>query len=120
MLFETDAEAQLLDKVKVMFRSNVSSSLRELNRQILKRLDIAGGECRVVISFFKEIMMQLNNVCNRPSLFYSKDSLISSSSDYLIRADGKFELLNRILHELQSTADRVLIFLRERLLSMSI
>ena len=52
------------------------------------------------------VIMQLRKVCNHPYLFL-QDWLIDED---LIRASGKFELLNRMLPKLRAAGHRVLIF----------
>lgn len=54
-------------------------------------------------------MMQLRKCCNHPYLFLKNyDDL--GSPEWIVRASGKFELLDRILPKLKYFGHRVLIF----------
>jgi ATP-dependent helicase STH1/SNF2 len=52
-------------------------------------------------------LMQLRKICNHPYLF---DEYQTWNEDNLIRASGKFELLDRIFPKLKATGHRVLLF----------
>lgn len=107
---KTDVEAQLPEKVEIVFRCNMSIWQRVLYRQMRNKLGIAGGAGNVGIRSFNNIMMQLKKVCNHPFLFYHEEELMSLPHEHLIRAAGKFELLDHVLRKLKHTGHRVLIF----------
>lgn len=52
------------------------------------------------------MIMQLRKICNHPYLFID----YFTESEELVRASGKFELLDRILPKLIKTGNRMLIF----------
>lgn len=107
---KTDVEAHLPDKVEIVFRCNMSSWQRVLYRQVRNRLGIASGAGNGSVKSFNNAVMQFKKVCNHPFLFYREDDLMSIPSDFLMRASGKFELLDHVLRKLKRTGHRVLIF----------
>ena len=54
--------------------------------------------------------MQLRKVCNHPYLFLQDDFYNPVARDEILRASGKFELLDRILPKLHRSGHRVLLF----------
>jgi SNF2 family DNA or RNA helicase len=72
--------------------------LRMYHSIISKGLNGEGG--------LNNAIMQLKKVCNHPYLFLQDYYL----DDYLVRAAGKFELLNRMLPKLKAAGHRVLLF----------
>lgn len=107
---KTDVETQLPDKVENVFRCEMSIWQRVLYRQVRGRIGIGAGSGNVGIRSFNNMVMQLKKVCNHPYLFYSEEELMSIPRDYLVRASGKFELLEHCLKKLKRTEHRVLVF----------
>lgn len=107
---KTDVEAQLPDKVEIVLRCEMSVWQRVLYRQVRKRLGIAAGAGNVGYRSFNNVVMQLKKVCNHPYLFYNDEELMSIPRDFLVRASGKFELLEHCLRKLLKTGHRVLMF----------
>lgn len=57
------------------------------------------------------LMMQLRKCCNHPYMFINyEDSYEERNWNYIWRASGKFELLDRILPKLIAFKHRILIF----------
>lgn len=106
---KTDVEAQLPDKVEIVFRCEMSVWQRVLYRQMRAKLGIASG-AGVAVRSFNNMVMQLKKVCNHPFLFYNDEELMSIPREFLMRASGKFELLEHCLRKLKRSGHRVLIF----------
>jgi ATP-dependent helicase STH1/SNF2 len=104
---KTEVETQLPDKVESVLRCDMSVWQKVLYRQMTSNLGIAtSGSVRT----FNNIVMQLKKVCNHPYLFYTAEELASVPRDYLVRAAGKFEMLEHALTKLKATGHRVLLF----------
>lgn len=106
---KTDVETQLPDKVEIVFRCEMSIWQRVLYRQMRAKLGIASGT-GVSTRCFNNTMMQLKKVCNHPYLFYNEEELMSVPPEFLMRAAGKFELLDHCLRKLKKAGHRVLMF----------
>lgn len=107
---KTDVESQLPDKVEIVFRCEMSVWQRVLYRQMRGKLGIAAGAGSVGFRSFNNMVMQLKKVCNHPFLFYQEEELMSIPPEFLMRASGKFELLEHCLRKLKRTGHRVLMF----------
>eukprot|EP00178_Gracilaria_changii_P014001 TRINITY_DN396_c0_g2_i1.p1 TRINITY_DN396_c0_g2~~TRINITY_DN396_c0_g2_i1.p1 ORF type:complete len:1507 (+),score=242.53 TRINITY_DN396_c0_g2_i1:1514-6034(+) len=107
---KTDVEAQLPDKIELVFKCDMSIWQKVLYRQLQSRLGVSGGSGNVGIRSFNNMVMQLKKVCNHPYLFYQEDELMSLPSEFLMRTSGKFELLDHCLRKLKKCGHRVLIF----------
>ena len=107
---KTDVEAQLPDKVEIVFRCEMSVWQRVLYRQMRNKMGIASGAGQGGFRSFNNMVMQLKKVCNHPFLFYQEDELMSIPPEFLMRASGKFELLEHSLRKLKRTGHRVLMF----------
>lgn len=107
---KTDVESQLPEKVEIVFRCEMSIWQRVLYRQMRARIGIAAGAGNVGFRSFNNMVMQLKKVCNHPFLFYNEEELMSIPRDFLIRASGKFELLEHCLRKLKNSGHRVLVF----------
>lgn len=105
-----DVETQLPDKVEIVFRCEMSVWQRVLDRQMRARIGIAAGSGNGGVRAFNNMVMQLKKICNHPYLFYSEEELMSLPTDFLVRAAGKFELLDHCLRKLKKSGHRVLMF----------
>lgn len=104
---KTDVETQLPDKVESILRCDMSAWQKILYRQMTSNIGIvSSGSVRT----FNNVVMQLKKVCNHPYLFYSDEELHSVPPDYIVRAAGKFEMLEHALTKLKATGHRVLLF----------
>lgn len=107
---KTDVEAQLPDKVELVLKCDMSIWQKVLYRQLQRRIGVSGGSGNVGIRSFNNMVMQLKKVCNHPYLFYLEEELMSLPPEFLMRASGKFELLDHCLRKLKRSGHRVLIF----------
>lgn len=90
---------QMPQRVERVVKCPLSAmQLRMYHSIISKGLNGDGG--------LNNAIMQLKKVCNHPYLFLH-DYYID---DYIVRAAGKFELLNRMLPKLKAAGHRVLLF----------
>lgn len=104
---KTDVETQLPEKIERVLRCDMSIWQKVLYRQMRSNLGIASsGSVRT----YNNVVMQLKKVCNHPYLFYQEDELFSVPRDFLMRAAGKFEMLEHALSKLKATGHRVLLF----------
>ena len=106
---KTDVENQLPEKRETMVRCDLSIWQKILYRQTKNNIGVAlnaGGKSRL----FNNIVMQLKKVCNHPYLFYDWEELAALDPLWVVRASGKFELLDRILPKLLRSGHRVLLF----------
>ena len=99
-----EVETQLAAKIERVLRTRLSGMQQLAYRAILE------GHVSV-----HNRMMQLRKVCNHPYLFHPYPRGMAGSYDYMvdedvIRACGKFQLLDQMLPKLQVTGHRVLIF----------
>ena len=93
---------QLPEKVEVVMRCRLSPWQKKLYRVIQERTHVDGE----VKGGINNVLMQLRKVCNHPYLFLNE----WYADDDLIRASGKFELLDRMLPKLKAGGHRVLMF----------
>lgn len=102
---------QLPEKTETVLRCDLSQWQRTLYRLIHRKTlatvkDAVGNVSNVYGSGLNNVIMQLRKICNHPYLFLN-DFLID---DDLVRASGKFELLDRMLPKLKAAGHRVLMF----------
>lgn len=100
---------QLPDKVEKVLRCALSGWQRKMYHLItMKGLGPKGEKNadNVEFSGLNNTIMQLRKVCNHPYLFVREHMI----DDDLVRASGKFELLDRMLPKLRLAGHRVLIF----------
>lgn len=94
---------QLPEKIEKVLRCSLSGWQKKMYRSItMKGLSNKDG----AFGGLNNTIMQLRKVCNHPYLFI-RDYVIDEN---LIRAAGKFELLDRMLPKLKAAGHRVLIF----------
>jgi len=108
---KADVLSQLPEKVEKVICSDISDLQRKYYQQIKqKALVVNDGKAgqRKVKNFMNPVI-QLRKVCNHPFIFLDDWSAHFSDRD-LIRASGKFELLDRMLPKLIHTGHKSLIF----------
>jgi ATP-dependent helicase STH1/SNF2 len=102
---------QLPDKTETVIRCEMSGWQKKLYRLIHQKTlstekDAVGNVSNVYGSGLNNVIMQLRKVCNHPYLFLATWPV----DDDLVRAAGKFELLDRMLPKLKAAGHRVLMF----------
>lgn len=98
---------QLPDKVEKVLRCNLSGWQRKMYQSIVhKGLGRKDGKDGAVAGGLNNAIMQMRKVCNHPYLFL-RDYVVDED---LIRASGKFALLDRMLPKLKAGGHRVLMF----------
>lgn len=107
---KTDVESQLPQKVEHVIRCDMSAWQRVLYRQVQGRVGLATGSHNGSVKAYNNLLMQCKKICNHPYLFYEAEAILDMPSDYLIRASGKFCLLQHMLPKLRLHGHRTLIF----------
>lgn len=97
---------QLPEKVEKVLRCELSGWQRKLYNTIHQRSIASKEKDGGSGPGMNNAIMQLRKVCNHPYLFLSEWYM----DDDLIRAAGKFELLDRMLPKLKAAGHRVLMF----------
>lgn len=95
---------QLPDKVERVLRCELSGWQKHIYKSVNDK-NIASKDGQGSAGF-NNAMMQLRKICNHPYLFLNEWFM----DDELIRASGKFELLDRMLPKLKAAGHRVLMF----------
>lgn len=103
-----EVEKELPDKEEVTIKCDMSAWQRAYYRQVIRNGAVSTTEGKT--RQLQNTAMQLRKVCNHPYLFLQDDFYIPTSQDEIIRAAGKFEMLDRILPKLQKSGHRVLLF----------
>lgn len=107
---KTDVEAQLPQKVEHVIRCDMSAWQRVLYRQVQSRIGLATGQHNGTVRAYNNLLMQCKKICNHPYLFYGAEAILDLPPDHLIRASGKFFLLQHMLPKLRLHGHRTLIF----------
>lgn len=102
---------QLPEKTETVLRCNLSQWQRTLYRLIHRKTlatvtDAVGNVSNVYGSGLNNVIMQLRKICNHPYLFLNDYAV----DEDMVRASGKFELLDRMLPKLKKAGHRVLMF----------
>ncbi|KAM5569323.1 putative ATP-dependent DNA helicase CHR12 [Rosa sericea] len=104
-----EVEKFLPGKSQVILKCDMSSWQKVYYRQVTDvgrvGLDNGSGKSKSL----QNLTMQLRKCCNHPYLFVVGDYNIWRQEE-IIRASGKFELLDRLLPKLQKAGHRVLLF----------
>jgi SNF2 family DNA or RNA helicase len=96
---------QLPDKVEKVLRCNLSGWQRKMYQSIVHK-GLGGSKDGAATGGLNNTIMQLRKVCNHPYLFLRDFNV----DEDLIRASGKFALLDRMLPKLKAGGHRVLLF----------
>ncbi|XP_061990466.1 probable ATP-dependent DNA helicase CHR12 isoform X1 [Rosa rugosa] len=104
-----EVEKFLPGKSQVILKCDMSSWQKVYYRQVTDvgrvGLDNGSGKSKSL----QNLTMQLRKCCNHPYLFVVGDYNIWRQEE-IVRASGKFELLDRLLPKLQKAGHRVLLF----------
>eukprot|EP01114_Cavostelium_apophysatum_P002760 TRINITY_DN1244_c0_g1_i1.p1 TRINITY_DN1244_c0_g1~~TRINITY_DN1244_c0_g1_i1.p1 ORF type:complete len:1348 (-),score=431.50 TRINITY_DN1244_c0_g1_i1:91-4134(-) len=105
---KSDVEAELPDKVEVILKCPLSGYQIKLYRDMAERqvVLVDPNNAKKNTKGFNNTLMQLQKICNHPYLF--KDEYVIDNN--IIRASGKFDLIDRILPKLRKAGHRILIF----------
>lgn len=96
---------QLPDKVEKVLRCNLSGWQRKMYQSIVHK-GLAAKKGDAPAGGLNNAIMQMRKVCNHPYLFL-RDYCVDED---LVRASGKFALLDRMLPKLKAGGHRVLMF----------
>lgn len=107
---KTDVESQLPEKVEHVIRCDMSSWQRVLYRQVQSRIGLATGGHNTSVKSYNNLLMQSKKICNHPYLFYDAEAILDLPQDHLVRASGKFFLLQHMLPKFRIHGHRTLIF----------
>lgn len=114
---KSEVEDQLPEKVEKILRCEKSALQHRLYETMKNKglLMCDPNSQKVNSKGLKNTLMQLRKACNHPFLFYQDQYYMGedpfmNSPDVLIRASGKFALLDNILPKLKETGHRVLLF----------
>eukprot|EP00850_Spirogloea_muscicola_P024018 SM000424S15771 [mRNA] locus=s424:17992:24037:+ [translate_table: standard] len=107
---KAEVEKDLPQKTQVILKCDLSAWQRIYYKQILESgrvgLESTAGKSRGLLN----TAMQLRKVCNHPYLFLEGGYYEPEDKQDMVRASGKFELLDRLLPKLQQSGHRVLLF----------
>ncbi|XVF63178.1 hypothetical protein PTKIN_Ptkin09bG0067400 [Pterospermum kingtungense] len=103
-----EVEKYLPGKSQVILKCDLSAWQKAYYQQVTEKgrvgLDNGTGKSKSL----QNLTMQLRKCCNHPYLFVPTHN--RWQRDEIVRASGKFELLDRLLPKLQRTSHRVLLF----------
>ncbi|XP_022930385.1 probable ATP-dependent DNA helicase CHR12 [Cucurbita moschata] len=102
-----EVEKYLPEKSQVILKCDMSAWQKVYYQQVtsIGRVDTGSGKSKSL----QNLTMQLRKCCNHPYLFILGDYNIWRKEE-IIRASGKFELLDRLLPKLHRAGHRVLLF----------
>ena len=101
---------ELPKKHEVVMKTDLSAWQKLYYRQIMEHSFVAvgcEGQTRVAV---RNKLMQLRKVCNHPYIFLKDTNYQPEDPHEIVRASGKFALLDNILPKLKRCGHRVLIF----------
>ncbi|CAH8356594.1 unnamed protein product [Eruca vesicaria subsp. sativa] len=105
-----EVEKLLPGKTQVILKCDMSAWQKVYYKQVtdMGRVGIQTGSGKS--KSLQNLTMQLRKCCNHPYLFVERDYNMCKKPDEIIRASGKFELLDRLLPKLHKAGHRVLLF----------
>eukprot|EP00026_Physarum_polycephalum_P000554 Phypoly_transcript_00555.p1 GENE.Phypoly_transcript_00555~~Phypoly_transcript_00555.p1 ORF type:complete len:1422 (+),score=377.64 Phypoly_transcript_00555:70-4335(+) len=108
---KSDVESQLPEKRECVLKCSLSAMQHVMYEQIRKNRGLMAADPNAAnykksTRGFNNVIMQLQKICNHPYLFRDEWDVDVN----MIRASGKFELMDRMLLKLKATKHRVLIF----------
>ncbi|KAI3469543.1 hypothetical protein Pfo_026206 [Paulownia fortunei] len=103
-----EVEKYLPGKTQVILKCDMSAWQKVYYQQVTEmgRVGLAHGSGRS--KSLQNLTMQLRKCCNHPYLFLGE--YFMQRSEEMIRASGKFELLDRLLPKLHKAGHRILLF----------
>eukprot|EP00892_Ulva_mutabilis_P003926 jgi/Ulvmu1/1905/UM012_0064.1 len=109
-----DVLTQLPPKREQLVRVELSEQQRAFYKQILvKQFPALAGGSSTGAGALKNVMMELRKCCNHPLLFAEEGELAAAAAattEELVRASGKLELLDRMMPHFKEQGNRLLIY----------
>ncbi|GJM94567.1 hypothetical protein PR202_ga11224 [Eleusine coracana subsp. coracana] len=102
-----EVEKYLPVKTQVILKCDMSAWQKAYYEQVMSRERVALGS-GLRSKALQNLSMQLRKCCNHPYLFVEHYNMYQREE--IVRASGKFELLDRLLPKLQRAGHRVLLF----------
>ncbi|XP_073009627.1 probable ATP-dependent DNA helicase CHR719 [Typha latifolia] len=102
-----EVEKYLPGKTQVILKCDLSAWQKAYYRQVTD-LGRVGLESGIKSKSLQNLSMQLRKCCNHPYLFVGEYNMWQKEE--IVRASGKFELLDRLLPKLRRAGHRVLLF----------
>ncbi|OEL32478.1 putative ATP-dependent DNA helicase CHR12 [Dichanthelium oligosanthes] len=102
-----EVEKYLPVKTQVILKCDMSAWQKAYYEQVTSREKVALGS-GLRSKALQNLSMQLRKCCNHPYLFVEHYNMYQREE--IVRASGKFELLDRLLPKLQRAGHRVLLF----------
>ncbi|XP_010941745.1 probable ATP-dependent DNA helicase CHR12 [Elaeis guineensis] len=102
-----EVEKYLPGKTQVILKCDLSAWQKAYYQQVTD-IGRVGLESGIKSKSLQNLSMQLRKCCNHPYLFVPEYNMWQK--DQIVRASGKFELLDRLLPKLQRASHRVLLF----------
>lgn len=102
-----EVEKYLPGKTQVILKCDLSAWQKAYYQQVTD-LGRVGLESGIKSKSLQNLSMQLRKCCNHPYLFVGDYNMWQK--EQIVRASGKFELLDRLLPKLQRSGHRVLLF----------
>jgi len=105
-----DVESELPEKQEIVLKCDLSALQRRMYKNMVERgvllNDPSNPNGKPSRKGFNNTLMQLQKICNHPYLFRE----LYNIDDDIVRASGKFDLIDRILPKLRKSGHRILIF----------
>jgi SWI/SNF-related matrix-associated actin-dependent regulator of chromatin subfamily A protein 2/4 len=105
-----EVEQELPNKVEVKLKCEMSAWQKAFYRQIVDHASVGLGKGMGKSRGLQNTAMQLRKACNHPYLFIQSSEYKAQVPEELVRASGKFELLDRVLPKLKAGGHRLLLF----------
>ncbi|XP_078167535.1 putative ATP-dependent DNA helicase CHR719 isoform X1 [Carex rostrata] len=102
-----EVEKFLPGKTQVILKSDLSAWQKIYYRQVTN-MGRVGLQAGIKSKSLQNLSMQLRKCCNHPYLFVNDYNMWQKEE--IVRASGKFELLDRLLPKLERAGHRVLLF----------
>ncbi|CAL9185749.1 unnamed protein product [Musa hybrid cultivar] len=102
-----EVEKYLPSKIQVILKCDLSAWQKAYYHQVTD-IGRVGLESGIKSKSLQNLSMQLRKCCNHPYLFVGDYNMWQK--EQIVRASGKFELLDRLLPKLQRAGHRVLLF----------
>ena len=103
-----EVEKSLLPKIEMHINVGITETQKSIYRQLLKKSTIEKGSS---VCHYKNILVQLRKVCDHPYLFPGVEPDDAPElGDHIVKACGKMQFLDRLLHKAKEDNSQTLIF----------